>query len=192
MFIIGQSRNILQIKYCAELLSTFWANYWPFYNYRSVTSTFLDVTYFDVSVKKLNVLAFSRDFCNITRQKWYWEYKSVSKDAIRIFKAFHFQKMKLSYMEITLDSKYYCPTTWNVSVASQEYEQLTLWILMDSFFWFVTINSRYSIVHILGCQDIFFKNIVLFCLKICFTFTYNVEPDEMSQYAAFNLGLYCL
>ena len=35
-------------------------------------------------------------------------------------------------------------------------------------------------------------NVVLFCLKIIFTFTNSVEPDEMQHYAAFHLGLHCL
>ena len=43
---------------------------------------------------------------------------------------------------------------------------LTLCILMDSSFWFNTINLGESIVHIQGCQ----KNIVFFFLKIFFTF----------------------
>ena len=37
-----------------------------------------------------------------------------------------------------------------------------------------------------------FKNIVLFCLMIFFTFTNSVDPDEMQHYAAFQLGLHCL
>ena len=36
------------------------------------------------------------------------------------------------------------------------------------------------------------KNIVFFCLKIFFTFTNSVDPDEMQHYAAFHLGLHCL
>ena len=36
------------------------------------------------------------------------------------------------------------------------------------------------------------KNFVFFCLKIFFTFTNSVDPDEMQQYAAFHLGLHCL
>ena len=36
------------------------------------------------------------------------------------------------------------------------------------------------------------KNIVFFCLKIFFSFTNSVDPDEMQHYAAFHLGLYCL
>ena len=36
------------------------------------------------------------------------------------------------------------------------------------------------------------KNIVFFCLKIFFTFTNSVDPDEMQHYAAFHLSLHCL
>ena len=35
------------------------------------------------------------------------------------------------------------------------------------------------------------KNVFL-CLKIFFTFTSSVDPDEMPHYAGFHLGLYCL
>ena len=34
----------------------------------------------------------------------------------------------------------------------------------------------------------FTKNIVFFCLKIFFTFSNNVDPNEMQQYAAFSFG----
>ena len=37
--IIDQSRNTFRFKYYAE--PTFWANHYPFNNYRSVTSTYL-------------------------------------------------------------------------------------------------------------------------------------------------------
>ena len=36
------------------------------------------------------------------------------------------------------------------------------------------------------------KNFFLFYLKIFFTFTNSVDPDEMQHYAAFHLGLHCL
>ena len=38
----------------------------------------------------------------------------------------------------------------------------------------------------------FKNNTVLFCLKILFTFTNSVDPDEMQHEAAFHLGLHCL
>ena len=34
--------------------------------------------------------------------------------------------------------------------------------------------------------------IILFCLKIFFTFTNSVNPDEMQHYVAFHQDLYCL
>ena len=37
-----------------------------------------------------------------------------------------------------------------------------------------------------------YKNIVFFGLKIFFTLTNSVDPDEMPHYAAFYLGLHCL
>ena len=39
-------------------------------------------------------------------------------------------------------------------------------------------------------SDYNLKNIVFFRLKIFFTFTNSVEPDEMQHYAAFHLGLF--
>ena len=66
---------------------------------------------------------------------------------------------------------------------------LNLCILMDSSFWFDTINLGKSIVHIYVRLK-FSKNIVFFSLKIFFTFTNSVDPDEMSHYAAFHLGLH--
>ena len=35
-------------------------------------------------------------------------------------------------------------------------------------------------------------DIVFLCLKIVFTFTNSVDPDEMLYYVAFHLGLHCL
>ena len=43
-----------------------------------------------------------------------------------------------------------------------------------------------------GLRLLFSKNIVFFCLKIFFTFTNSVDPDEMQHHAAFHLGLHCL
>ena len=36
------------------------------------------------------------------------------------------------------------------------------------------------------------KKIVIYCLKIFFTFTNSVDPDEMPHNAAFHKGLHCL
>ena len=38
----------------------------------------------------------------------------------------------------------------------------------------------------------FQKDIILFCLKIIFTFTNSVDPDEMQHDAASHLDLHCL
>ena len=35
-----------------------------------------------------------------------------------------------------------------------------------------------------------FRNIAFFCLKILFTFSNSVDPDEMPLNAAFHLGLH--
>ena len=37
-----------------------------------------------------------------------------------------------------------------------------------------------------------FKNIVFLSLKINFVLANSVDPDEMTYYAAFHLGLHCL
>ena len=42
-----------------------------------------------------------------------------------------------------------------------------------------------------GVRLYIFLNIVFFCLKISFTFTNSIDPDEV-HYAAFHLGLHCL
>ena len=63
---------------------------------------------------------------------------------------------------------------------------LTLCKLMDSSFWFYTLNSP------LWVSGYNLKKIVFFCLKIFFTFTNSVDPDEMQHYAAFHLGLHYL
>ena len=57
---------------------------------------------------------------------------------------------------------------------------------MDYSFWFDT--NKLGIVHCtyLGVSGYNCK------LKIIFTFTNGVDPDEMQHYAAFHLGLHCL
>ena len=55
--------------------------------------------------------------------------------------------------------------------------------------------KKLGIVHCtyLGVSGYNFqKNIVFFCLKIFFTFSKSVDPDEMQHFAAFHLGLHCL
>ena len=55
----------------------------------------------------------------------------------------------------------------------------------------VAINNEHpSYLGVSGYN--FQKNIVFFCVKIFFTFTNSVDPDEMQHYAAFHLGLHCL
>ena len=64
----------------------------------------------------------------------------------------------------------------------------------NGFFLLVGYN-KVGIVYCtyLGISDSNFKkNIAFFCLKISFTFTNSVVPDEMQHYAAFHLGLHCL
>ena len=54
---------------------------------------------------------------------------------------------------------------------------------MDSSFWFDTINLGLSIVHTcvyIGVLGYYFVTL-FFCLKIFFTFTDSVDPDEMQH-----------
>ena len=41
-----------------------------------------------------------------------------------------------------------------------------------------------------GVRLYFFKEYSILCLKVFFTFTNSVDPEEMQQYAAFHLGLH--
>ena len=43
-----------------------------------------------------------------------------------------------------------------------------------------------------GAGYINLKNIAFFCLKIFFTLTKSVDPNEMPHHATFHLGLHCL
>ena len=45
--------------------------------------------------------------------------------------------------------------------------------------------------RVLDVRLYFSKNIVFFCLKIFFSFTSNVDPDEMLHNVAFDLGHNC-
>ena len=63
---------------------------------------------------------------------------------------------------------------------------VTLYIIMDSSFWLDTINLRYFILHIYGCQIIIFKK------GSIPMYLYGVDPDEIQHYAAFHLSLHCL
>ena len=69
----------------------------------------------------------------------------------------------------------------------------TLYALMDSSFWFETINLRRSIVYIKGSQVIISKEKVYFFLwryfMSYFTLLYlanGVDPDEMPHSIAFH------
>ena len=68
---------------------------------------------------------------------------------------------------------------------------LTVCILKDSYIWFETIYYL-KLVHCtyLGVSSYSLKKI--FCLKTFFSLTNNVDPDEISHYTAFYLGLHCL
>ena len=47
-------------------------------------------------------------------------------------------------------------------------------------------------IYLGGSGYNFKKNIVFFCLKIFFTFSNSLDPDEMQHYTAFHQGLHCL
>ena len=56
-----------------------------------------------------------------------------------------------------------------------------------------TATSGWSIVYIEGSHVKFQKqNIIFLSLKIDFVSANSTDPDEMSLYVAFHLGLHCL
>ena len=70
--------------------------------------------------------------------------------------------------------------------------ELTLCILMDSSFWFDTINLVQSIVV---CTYPWVSYILKkYCILLSgyLFYLYSLDPDEMQQHAAFHLGLHCL
>ena len=69
---------------------------------------------------------------------------------------------------------------------------ITLYLLIDSSFWFDTINLEWFIVYIEGLHVIFCKQIVILSLKIIFVLANSVDPNEMPHNAAFHLGLHCM
>ena len=69
---------------------------------------------------------------------------------------------------------------------------LTLCILMDSSFWFDTMNLGKVHCTYLGVSGYNFLKKNVFCLKFCFTLTNSVDPDAMQHYAVFHQGLHCL
>ena len=62
----------------------------------------------------------------------------------------------------------------------------------DGFFQLLGYN-KFGMVHYINL-GVFgnLKILYFFCLKIFFTFTNSVDPDEMQHYAAFHLDLHCL
>ena len=64
----------------------------------------------------------------------------------------------------------------------------------NGFFLLVSYNKLGMVLcTYLGVSGyFFFKKIVFFCLKIFFTCTKCVDPDEMQHYAAFHLSLHSL
>ena len=64
--------------------------------------------------------------------------------------------------------------------------------LCTSGFFLLIGYNKLGFVHCsyLGVSD--YNLNVFFCLKIFFTFTSSVDPDEIAHYAAFHLGLHCL
>ena len=60
---------------------------------------------------------------------------------------------------------------------------------MDSSFWLGIVYWPY-LGGVRLYIYLFFK--LYFCLKIYFTLTNSVDPDEMQQYATIHLGLHCL
>ena len=68
---------------------------------------------------------------------------------------------------------------------------LFLYALIDSSFWFDTLNYLgWSISYIKGCYNFQIK-IVFLSLKMIMVLANSVEPDEMPHYAAFHLCLHC-
>ena len=57
---------------------------------------------------------------------------------------------------------------------------------------FDTVKSGWPIVYIEGSQAIISKNVIFLSLKIDFILANSADPDEMSPYAAFHLGLHGL
>ena len=78
--------------------------------------------------------------------------------------------------------------TEKIGIFSQIFlEPLTLYVhvIMDSSFWFDTINLVCSIVYIEGSQITISCKIVFFSLKIVFALTNSVNHDEMLHHMAF-------
>ena len=61
---------------------------------------------------------------------------------------------------------------------------------MDSSFWFDAIHLVWSFPYTEGSQLIIYIEKFVF-LSLKFVLANSVDPDEMSHYAAFHLGLNC-
>ena len=74
-----------------------------------------------------------------------------------------------------------------------QFKECDVNLLYTKGFFLLVLYNKHGIVHCiyLGVSGYYLKNIV-FDLKIFFTLTNSVEPDEMTHYAAFHLGLHCL
>ena len=71
-------------------------------------------------------------------------------------------------------------------------EDTTLFKPMEHPIEFEADKSGWSIVYIEGSWVIISKTYVFLSLEIDFAFKNARDPDEMTLYAAFHLGLYCL
>ena len=79
---IDQSRNTLQLKYCAELPSYFWANHCPFYYYKPVTISLhvhrMTCGMVRVVRKHICIIYGTSDFCRFIQKSrgWVQHYRS--------------------------------------------------------------------------------------------------------------------
>ena len=65
-------------------------------------------------------------------------------------------------------------------------QALALGVIMDSSFWFDTINLGWFIVHMRSHRLNYSFS------EYCFIFTNSVDPDEMLHYATFHQDIHCL
>ena len=67
-----------------------------------------------------------------------------------------------------------------------KYKTLTLYVPIDSIFWFDTHALGWSIVYLEGSQ------VITLPLKIVLFMADGVDTDEIRSYVAFYLGPHCL
>ena len=65
---------------------------------------------------------------------------------------------------------------------------ITFLILID---YLIHIELEMSILYFMGCHQNFYK-IIFLSLNIAFILAPDADPDEMSPYVVFLLGLHCL